>query len=609
MRKLILSGTFALMCGSWCSAANRFVQHNLVSDVAGMADHLDPCLINPWGIVATSTSPLWVSLNGTGLSGIYDGNGNANALVAAVPGASGVTAPVQQCRGTAFGAGAPSGIIVNNTTSFIVGAAPATFLFSTEQGVIAGWNGAAGKSAAVMADRSAAGSVYKGLATATRSEGPLLYAADFGNGKVDVFDGQMNLLSLPGAFRDPSVSAGFAPFNIQNLGGSLYVTYAKQNAEHHDDVAGPGNGYVDVYDLNGLLLQRLVSAGPLNSPWGMSIAPAGFGDFGGALLVGNFGDGTVNAFDAASGKFLGALQDGTGATIHITGLWGLTFGNGSRATPGAVPSGGDANSLYFAAGIAGPDTIESHGLLGSIQAAPAIASNGVVNSASFATPVSPGAYTAIFGTGLAATTRSWTPPELANGKLPVQLDGVSVTMNGKPAYIYYVSPRQIDVIAPADTASGPVPVVVTNTGVASVSASAQLQSAAPAFFAIGKYAIATHANGSLVGPATALPGATPALPGEVIVVYGTGFGPTNPAVDGLVVSSAANLAVAPAITIGGAPAVVQFAGLSAAGLDQINVTVPALPAGSKGAIDLPISAAAGTSTTQPGLVVTVQNGN
>jgi uncharacterized protein (TIGR03437 family) len=164
-------------------------------------------------------------------------------------------------------------------------------------------------------------------------------------------------------------------------------------------------------------------------------------------------------------------------------------------------------------------------------------------------------------------------------------------------------------IAPADSMSGPVPVVVTNNAVASASATAQLQAVAPAFFSIGKYAIATHANGSLVGPAGVLPGATPAIPGEVIAVYGTGFGPTSPAVDGLVVSSPANLIAAPEITIGGATATVKFAGLSAAGLDQINVTVPALPAGSTGIVDVPIHATAGASSTPAGMFVTVQAGN
>jgi uncharacterized protein (TIGR03118 family) len=608
MRNLLISGIIAMAAAGCCSAANKFVQHNLVSDIAGMADSIDPCLINPWGIVASPTSPFWVSANGAGLSTLYDGNGKPATLIVSIPGPPGVQSPAQQCGKTPAGPGAPSGVIYNDTTSFVLGASPASFLFSSEQGVIVGWNGASGNGK-VMADRSAAGSVYKGLATATRSEGPLLYAADFGNGKVDVFDGNMNLLSVPGEFSDSQIPAGFAPFNIANLGGSLYVTYAKQNAAHHDDVAGPGNGYVDVYDLNGLLLQRLVSGGPLNSPWGMALAPAAFGDFGGKLLVGNFGDGTINVFDPVSGNPLGALQDGTGASIKISGLWGLTFGNGSRANPAAAPSGGDANTLYFAAGIAGPDTVESHGLLGTIEPAPAITANGVVNAASFSTAIAPGVFTAIFGNGLAATTRTWTSADFVNGKLPVQMDGVSVTIDGKPAYVYYLSPNQIDVIAPADSATGPVAVIVTNNNVSSASATAQLQAVSPAFFAAGKYVIATHANGSLVGPANVLPGATPARQGEMIAVYGTGFGPTNPAVDGLVVSSPANVVTLPVFTIGSAPATVTFAGLSAAGLDQLNITVPALPAGSTGSTDLPIVGKAGASSTQPGVMVTVQPGN
>jgi uncharacterized protein (TIGR03437 family) len=448
------------------------------------------------------------------------------------------------------------------------------------------------------------------LATATRSEGPWLYAADFGNGRVDVFDGNMNLVAPGNMFVDAAIPAGFAPFNIQNLGGSLYVSYAKQNAEHHDDVAGPGNGYLDVYDLNGNLLQRMVSGGPLNSPWGMAIAPAGFGDFGGALLVGNFGDGTINAFDQVSGNLLGTLQNGTGTAIHISGLWGLMFGNGSRANAAAVPSGGDANTLYFTAGIAGPDTVESHGLIGTLQPAPAIStSGGVVNAASLTAGIAPGGFTTIFGTGLAATTRTWATPDFVNGKLPVQLDGVSVTIDGKPAYVYYVSPTQIDVIAAADSTSGSVPVVVTNNMVASASATTPFAATAPAFFAVGKYAIVTHANGSLVGPATFLAGATPATPGEVIAVYGTGFGETTPVVDGFVASANANLATTPVIMIGGAPAAVTFAGLSSAGLDQINVTVPAVPAGSTRTVDLPIHATAGAASTAAGLLVSVQSGN
>lgn len=609
MRNLFFSGILSLACADWCSAANKYVQHNLVSDLAGVADRLDPCLINPWGIVASPTSPFWVSANGAGLSTVYDGNGNPSTLIVNIPGPAGAQSPGQRCGQTAFGPGAATGVIFNDTPAFVLVGSPATFIFGSEQGVIVGWNGALGRTGAIMADRSAAGSVYKGIATATRSEGPLLYAADFGNGAVDVFDGRMNRISLPGTFTDPKIPAGFAPFNIQNLGGSLYVAYAKQNAAHHDDVAGAGNGYLNVYDLNGLLLQRLVSGGPLNSPWGMAFAPTGFGDFGGALLVGNFGDGAIDAFDPGSGKFLGVLQDGTGAAFHIPGLWGLTFGNGSRPNPAAAPAGGDTNTLYFAAGIAGPDSIESHGLLGTIQAGPVISTSGVVNAASLSGAIAPGAFATIFGNSLAATTRTWLPADFVNGKLPVQMDGVSVTINGKAAYLYFVSPNQIDVIAPADSTTGPVPVVTTNNGVASAAVTAQLQAVAPAFFTVGKYVIATHGNGSLVGPANLLPGASPALAGEVIVLYGTGFGATLPAVDGVVVTAPANLVAAPAITIGGAAATVKFAGRSAAGLDQINVTVPPLPAGSTGTIDVPIRATGGTSSTLAGVFLTVQNGN
>lgn len=589
MRRIVTLGiTFA--CAAWCATPNQYVQHNLVSDLPGLADRVDASLINPWGIAASPTSPFWISANGSGLSTVYSGNGIASSLIVSIPGSSGAQSP-----------GAPTGMVFNDTTSFAAGASPATFIFASENGLISGWNSAAGKAAVVMADRSGASAVYKGLATATRSEGPLLYAADFGNGRVDVFDGAMNLLSLPGAFHDPQIPAGFAPFNIANLSGTLYVAYAKQDAKHHDDVAGAGNGFIDMYDLNGLLLGRLVSGGPLNSPWGMALAPPVFGTFGGALLVGNFGDGAINAFDPVTGMSLGALQDAKGAAIHVSGLWGLMFGNGSGA--------GDANTLYFTAGVAGPGNVEDHGLFGAIQPAPAIAPNSVVNAASFTGATSPGAFTAIFGNALAATNRTWTTADLVNGKLPTQLDGVSVTIDGKPAYVYFVSPGQIDVIAPADSTSGPVQVVVTNNGVASGSSTILLQSAAPAFFASGKYAIATHADGSVVGTPALFPGATPAKPGETIAIYGTGFGPTNPATDGMVLASPASLAAVPTVMVGGSAAVVMFSGLSAAGLNQINVTLPALPAGSTGVVDVPVVGTVGAWNTQTGLFLSMQSGN
>jgi uncharacterized protein (TIGR03437 family) len=196
-----------------------------------------------------------------------------------------------------------------------------------------------------------------------------------------------------------------------------------------------------------------------------------------------------------------------------------------------------------------------------------------------------------------------------NGKLPVQLDGVSVTIDGKPAYVYFVSPGQIDVIAPADSTSGPVQVVVTNNGVASGASTVALQSAAPAFFAAGKYVIATHADGTLVGAANVFPGATPAKANETIAIYGTGFGATNPVVDGMVVTSPANLAAAPTVSVGGASAVVTFSGLSSAGLDQINVKLPSFPAGSSGMVDIPVVGTTGAFNTQAGLFITMQSGN
>jgi uncharacterized protein (TIGR03437 family) len=336
------------------------------------------------------------------------------------------------------------------------------------------------------------------------------------------------------------------------------------------------------------------------------VAPSTFGDFAGALLVGTLGDVWINAFDPVSGRYLGALQDGKGAPIAISGLWGLTFGNGSQAGPGAAPAGGDVNTLYLTAGIAGPDTVESHGLLGTLAPAPQVLTSGIVNAARFSAVIAPGGFAAIFGSGLAATTRTWTATDFTNGSLPTQLDGVSVTIDGKLAYVYFVSPSQIDVIAPADSASGPVQVVVTNNGVPGATANAQFQRVSPAFFAAGKYVLATHQDGTLIGPANFLPGATPAAPNETIMIYGTGFGTTTSVVDGLVLTTPVNLVTPPTITIGSMPGIVTFSGLISAGLDQINMKVPAGLL-SPGVTDVPISAVTGAATTQDGLFLTVKS--
>ncbi|MDB6036738.1 MAG: hypothetical protein JWM99_579 [Verrucomicrobiales bacterium] len=328
------------------------VQHNLVSDVAGLTSIIDTNLVNPWGIATSGTSPFWISDNHSGVSTLYNSTGAVQSLIVTIPAAAGGTGP-----------GSPTGIIFNSTTNFVVPSnssnAPAKFIFATEDGTISGW--ASGTNAVLKADNSTSGAVYKGLANGSVGSSNYLYAANFYAGTIDVFDGNYAAAHLAGNFSDPSIPAGFAPFNIQNFGGNLYVTYAKQDEDKHDDVGGPGNGLVDVFDTSGNLQRRLISNGALNSPWGLAMAPASYGLWGGDLLVGNFGDGHINAFDPQTGLFISSLKDPSGTPISIQGLWGLKFGNGGN--------GGNTNTLYFTAGIAGSGSVEDHGLFGSIAIA------------------------------------------------------------------------------------------------------------------------------------------------------------------------------------------------------------------------------------------------
>lgn len=331
-----------------------YLQTNIVSDVSGTAAVTDPKLINPWGIVAGPGTPFWIADNSTGVSTLYTGTG------APFPGAPRSVAIPAPAGSAPDAAGAPTGTVFNGSPNFIVrqgsASGPSLFLFATEDGTIAGWNPVANPSSAIIAaDNSAEGAVYKGLAIAPDGSQARLFAANFRENAVDVFDTGFQRVNTSGSFSDPRLPAGFAPFNVAALNGKLYVTYARQNGEKHDDVAGPGNGYVDVYDLNGNLVSRLISGGALDSPWGLALAPAGFGAFGNDLLVGNFGDGKINAFDPTSGKFLGSLSDSHGKTLKIEGLWGLAFGSG--------PNAGNPNTLFFTAGVGG----EKHGLVGSLQ--------------------------------------------------------------------------------------------------------------------------------------------------------------------------------------------------------------------------------------------------
>jgi uncharacterized protein (TIGR03118 family) len=327
--------------------AGGYVQTNLVSDGFVPAQYTDPNLVNPWGISFSATSPFWVSDNGTGVITLYNGAGSPQALVVTIPrpGGTGTATPTGQ---------------VFNAFSAISGFNQNLFIFATEDGTIAGWRGALGATAELLVDNSGLGAVYKGLALGDNAGNLYLYAANFHNGTIDVFPGT-GAPALPGNFTDPNLPSGYAPFNVQNLGGNLYVTYALQNGTQHDDVPGPGNGYVNIFDLNGNLLRRLISQGALNSPWGLALAPAQFGTFSNALLVANFGDGRINAFDPSSGTLLGTLKDGKGNPLVIDGLWGLIFGNGGN--------GGDTNRLYFTAGPGG----KQHGLFGSLASASALA--------------------------------------------------------------------------------------------------------------------------------------------------------------------------------------------------------------------------------------------
>jgi uncharacterized protein (TIGR03118 family) len=346
----------ALVAG--VASAQRYIQHNLVSDQPGVAAFTDPNLVNAWGIDSSGSGPIWIANNGSGTSTVYHGNGTALPLVVTIPAGAANTE----------GSGVPTGVVFNGTGQFMVTensiGGPAFFIFAGEDGTISGWNPAADATNAVLpasADLSATGAVYKGIALGSTDAGNFLYATDFHNGFVQVFDSTFTPTTT---FTDTTLTAlGFAPFGIANIGGNLYVTFAMQDVDKHDDVAGPGLGYIDEFDTSGTLIRQFAAQGTLNSPWGMSLAPGNFGTFSGALLVGNFGDGRINAFDLSSGDFLGQMMRPNGKTpLAIDGLWGLHFGNGG--------SGGRKNLLFF---TAGPDG-ESHGLFGSIRAIPAVAS-------------------------------------------------------------------------------------------------------------------------------------------------------------------------------------------------------------------------------------------
>jgi uncharacterized protein (TIGR03118 family) len=550
-------------------AATGYYKHNLVSDQAGVADFTDPNLVNAWGLATSLTSPFWVCDAGTGLSTVYSASNTPGAalgtpatLKPSIPGAGG--SPGGVCTGIVSNP-AGSSFLFTSTTNATPRAA--SFIFATEDGTISAWANAIDPAHAILMVDNSSKAVYKGLAILTEPA-PQIYAANFKTGTIDVFDANFKPVTPAAGFADPAIPAGFAPFNIWALNGQLYVTYAKQDYAQKYDVPGAGNGFVSVFDYSGKLLQHLISQGSLNSPWGVAIAPTAFGKYATNLLIGNFGDGLINAFDISSGMYMGTLQDASGANLVIPGLWALLAGNGG--------SGGDKQSVFFTAGPGGLQ----HGLLGSIQANPVLQTAQIVNAAQALGAITANEYVTITGSSLAATKRSWQSSDFAGNQLNTSLDNVTVTMNGEPAFISFISPAQINVLTPTDMArSGTIQVVITNNGLASPTINVQAQPVGPAFFLFNsdKYIAATHSdNRSLVGPTTLIPNATtPAKPGETIVLYANGLGGTNPPVsNGQIVTAPLALAATPRVTFNDIPADVQYAGLTASGLYQLNVTVP-----------------------------------
>jgi uncharacterized protein (TIGR03118 family) len=320
--------------------SDDYDQVNLVSDVSGYgAARIDPNLVNPWGISFSATSPLWISSNAKSVSLVYDKNGNT------------VIPPVTIQNGN----GAPTGQVFNGTTGFVIpeNNKPARFIFAGEDGTLSAWNG--GPAAIQVVDRSKEGAVYKGLASGNDGSANFLYAANFKGSKVEVFDSMFHYVSGTG-FEDPSIPSDYGPFNIRNINGQLFVTYAKHKApENKDDEKGAGNGYVDVYSMKGVLITHFASRGVLNSPWGIVPAVPGFLSFPDGIIIGNFGDGHINVFDQ-HGHFVGALKNESGHEITIDGLWAL-----ENNVPGADPQ-----HLYFTAGPAK----ETNGLFGYIVKMP-----------------------------------------------------------------------------------------------------------------------------------------------------------------------------------------------------------------------------------------------
>ena len=394
--------SFLLFLSSLAQAqtSNTYKQNNLISDGSVPAQIVDKTLINPWGVAIGQQTPFWINNAGSGTSAIYDASGNKQFAVK-VP-----------SSGADTGAGKPAGIVFNaSATDFILnGDAPALFLFSGLDGTISAWNTSL-TDAKRMVDNSGTGAVYTGLTIASNATDSFILAANMGTHAIDVFDTKFATVSLPGKFIDPTVPPGYAPFNVHALNGKIYVLYAMQTPGGGPPTPGPGAGFVSVFDTSGNFLKRAISNGSLNAPWGIALAPQGFGALGGDLLVGNFGDGTINAYDPNTFALVGQMQDASGKAIQNDRLWEIVFGQNGT---------GDPNTLYFSAGV----NDEKGGLFGSITAA---ASAGAADFSVVA--ASPSVTVAQGGTG--TINLSVTGANGFNGPVAFSASGVPAGMSAQ----------------------------------------------------------------------------------------------------------------------------------------------------------------------------------
>ncbi len=336
-RSLALAAFLALVLVSACSTAlAQYSLTNLTSNQKGAAKHSDPLLVNSWGLTYAPGAPFWVSDEGNGWSTLYDSSGKPQSLQVVVPSANGK------------GAGTPTGIAYNGSSEFKIDNWTSLFLFATLDGTIQGWSHFDSSTTLIGVNNSGSGSSYTGVAVTSKSSGNFVYAGDFANNKIDVYDGNFKFVT---SFTDSGIPKGFAPFNIQDINGQLYVTYAATSG-------GPG-GYVDIFKEDGTLVKQLIHGKPLNQPWGLAMAPKNFGQLSNTLLVGNDNNksSTINAFNPKTGRFVGTIKDKSGKAIEIDQLWGIEFGGGSSAN-------GKKNQLYF---TAGPKN-SANGLFGVIAA-------------------------------------------------------------------------------------------------------------------------------------------------------------------------------------------------------------------------------------------------